>query len=67
MESISHIMPNVCSIKDFQHVTSVTIRYLLFKELEDLLTQEDEHCDCVSKEHIRERISNITEEINREG
>ena len=67
MESISHIMPSVCSIKDFTAITSVTIRHLVIKELEDLLAQESEHCDCVAKEHIRERISNITEEINREG
>jgi hypothetical protein len=48
------------------HIKSYAIT-LAITELEDLLTRTNEHCDCVAKEHIRERISNITEEINREG
>ena len=46
------------------HIKSYAISLAII-ELEDLLTQTDEHCNCVAKEHILDRISNITEEINQ--
>ena len=64
-------MPNVCSIKDFKDIVSISIENyatdVLIKELYDLLTRTDEHCDCISKEDIRERISELTDKINRKG
>ena len=66
-DPLNNTMRNVCSIKDFTAITSVAIRNLVIKELYDLLAQEDEHCDCISKENIRERISELTEEINQKG